>query len=48
MTKALYRSLYWRIGLGFILCIGGVLALQGTVLLALLNRLELQGQLSAA
>lgn len=44
MTKALYRSLYWRIGLGFILCIGGVLALQGAVLLALLNRTDIAGE----
>ena len=33
-----YRSLYWRIGLGFIVCIAAVLALQGSVLLWLLSR----------
>ena len=27
-----YRSLYWRIGLGFIVCIATVLAIQGSVL----------------
>jgi signal transduction histidine kinase len=44
MTKPLYQSLYWRIGLGFILCIGGVLTLQGAVLLALLNRTDVAGE----
>ena len=44
MTKALYRSLYWRIALGFILCIGGVLSVQAAILLALLNRTESSGE----
>jgi signal transduction histidine kinase len=35
-----YRSLYWRIALGFILCIAGVLAAQGVVLLWLLDRAD--------
>ncbi len=35
-----YRSFYWRIALGFILFLAGVLAIQGAVLLWLLNRAE--------
>lgn len=35
-----YRSLYWRIGVGFIVCIAAVLAVQGSVLLWLLGREE--------
>lgn len=34
----IYRSLYWRIAVGFILCVAGVLAVQGIVLLWLLDR----------
>lgn len=39
-TNPMYRSLYWRIGLGFILCIGGVLTIQALIVLALLSRTE--------
>lgn len=35
-----YHSIYWRIGIGFIVCIAGVLAIQGTVFLLLLNRAD--------
>lgn len=35
-----YHSLYWRIGVGFILCIGAVLAIQCAVLLWMLGRGE--------
>lgn len=35
-----YRSLYWRIGIGFIVCIASVLAVQGAALLWLLSRAE--------
>jgi len=44
MISALYRSLYWRIGLGFILCTAGVLALQAVIVFALLNRTEAVGE----
>lgn len=33
-----YRSLYWRIGIGFIVCIAAVLAIQGGVMLWLTSR----------
>jgi signal transduction histidine kinase len=33
-----FRSLYWRIGLGFIACVAAVLAIQGLVFLWLMNR----------
>ena len=42
--RAIYRSLYWRIGLGFILCIGGVLSVQAAIILTLLNRTETAGE----
>jgi signal transduction histidine kinase len=35
-----YRSLYWRIGLGFILCVAVVLAIQSVVLLWMLSRAD--------
>ena len=35
-----YRSLYWRIGIGFIACVAAVLAVQGAVLLWLLSQDE--------
>ncbi len=35
-----YRSLYWRIGVGFILCIAAILAVQGVVLLRLIDRAD--------
>ena len=38
MASAAYRSLYWRIALGFILCIAGVLVVQGIAFLWLMNR----------
>lgn len=44
MTRSIYRSLYWRIALGFILCIAGVLAFQAAILLALLNRTAVAGE----
>ena len=44
MISALYRSLYWRIGLGFILCTAGVLTLQAVIVFALLNRTEAVGE----
>jgi signal transduction histidine kinase len=40
MSNPLYRSLYWRIALGFILCIAGVLTVQSVIVLALLNRTD--------
>jgi two-component system, OmpR family, sensor kinase len=40
----MYRSLYWRIALGFILCIGGVLSVQAAIILGLLNRTETAGE----
>src|SRR4029453_7023764 len=40
MRNPLYRSLYWRIALGFILCIAGVLTVQSVIVLALLNRTD--------
>jgi signal transduction histidine kinase len=33
-----YHSIYWRIGIGFIVCIAAVLVIQGSVLLFLVNR----------
>ena len=44
MIKTLYRSLYWRIGFGFILCLAGVLTFQAAVVFALLNRTEAVGE----
>jgi signal transduction histidine kinase len=44
MTNGLYRSLYWRIAFGFIVCIAGVLSLQAAVMFALLNRTEAAGE----
>jgi two-component system sensor histidine kinase BaeS len=44
MTNSRYRSLYWRIAVGFILCIAGVLAVQAVVLIALVNRTETDGE----
>jgi signal transduction histidine kinase len=44
MTNSRYRSLYWRIAVGFILCIAGVLAVQAAVLIALVNRTEVAGE----
>jgi two-component system, OmpR family, sensor kinase len=35
-----YRSLYWRIGLGFVLFLAAVLALQGGTLVWLISRME--------
>jgi signal transduction histidine kinase len=35
-----YRSLYWRIAFGFILCLAGVLAIQGALILWLFERSE--------
>src|SRR5205085_1211107 len=35
-----YRSLYWRIGIGFILCIAAVLAVQSALLLWMLDRAD--------
>jgi two-component system OmpR family sensor kinase len=43
MPNPLYRSLYWRIALGFILCIAGVLTVQSVIVLALLNRTDVSG-----
>jgi signal transduction histidine kinase len=40
MFSSPYRSLYWRIGIGFILCIAAILAVQGIVLLWLLDRAD--------
>ncbi len=40
MGSARYGSLYWRIALGFILCVGSVLAVQGVVLMWLLARAD--------
>ena len=40
MFSSAYRSLYWRIGIGFILCIAAVLAVQGTLLLWMLARAD--------
>ena len=37
-TRAGHHSLYWRIAIGFIVCIAAVLAIQGAVVLLLLNR----------
>jgi two-component system OmpR family sensor kinase len=44
MTSAVYRSLYWRIALGFILCIAGVLTVQAAIVLTLLNRTDAAGE----
>ncbi|MFN7981917.1 MAG: HAMP domain-containing sensor histidine kinase [Vicinamibacterales bacterium] len=35
-----YRSLYWRIGIGFVLCVAALLTVQGLVLLWLVNQEE--------
>ena len=35
-----YHSLYWRIGIGFVLFLTAVLALQGGALLYLISRME--------
>lgn len=40
MANPVYRSLYWRIALGFMLCVAGVLALQAVIVIALLNRTD--------
>jgi signal transduction histidine kinase len=40
MTSLSYRSLYWRIAIGFIICTGAVLAIQATIVLALVGRAE--------
>jgi signal transduction histidine kinase len=40
----MYRSLYSRIALGFILCIGGGLSVQAAIILGLLNRTETAGE----
>jgi signal transduction histidine kinase len=37
---AWYRSLYWRIGIGFVLFLAAVLALQGGILMWLISRME--------
>jgi two-component system, OmpR family, sensor kinase len=37
---AWYRSLYWRIGIGFVLFLAVVLALQGGILMWLISRME--------
>lgn len=37
-SRLRYRSLYWRIGIGFVLCVAAVLCVQGLVLLWLVNR----------
>jgi methyl-accepting chemotaxis protein len=39
-TPKWYRSLYWRIGLGFVLFLAAVLAVQGGVLVWLISRME--------
>lgn len=39
----MFRSLYWRIAIGFILCIASVLAVQGVVLIWLLDRSDRAG-----
>ena len=44
MTDRLYRSLYSRIALGFILCVGGVLTIQAAIVLALLSRTEIANE----
>ena len=38
---AWYRSLYWRIGLGFVLFLAAVLAVQGGTLVWLISRMEI-------
>ena len=35
-----YRSLYWRIGIGFVLFLAAVLAVQGGTLVYLISRME--------
>lgn len=41
MTAGLrYRSLYWRIGIGFVLCVAALLSVQGLVLLWLVHQDE--------
>jgi len=44
MRSPLYGSLYWRIALGFICCIAGVLTIQAAIVLVLLNRTEMAGE----
>jgi signal transduction histidine kinase len=44
MASRAYHSLYWRIAVGFIVCIAGVLVLQAVIVLALLNRTEVAGE----
>jgi signal transduction histidine kinase len=39
-STAWYRSLYWRIGLGFVLFLAAVLAVQGGTLVWLISRME--------
>ena len=36
-----YQSLYWRIGIGFVLFLAAVLALQGGALVFLISRMEI-------
>jgi signal transduction histidine kinase len=43
MFRRIYRSLYWRIAIGFILCIAAVLAIQGSLILWLLDRTDAAG-----
>ena len=40
-TTAWYRSLYWRIGIGFVLFLAAVLAVQGGTLVWLISRMEI-------
>jgi signal transduction histidine kinase len=39
-NRAWYRSLYWRIGLGFVLFLAAVLAVQGVTLVWLISRMD--------
>jgi hypothetical protein len=42
MSKAAwYRSLYWRIGIGFVLFLAGVLAAQAFAMMWLISRMEM-------
>ena len=43
MLSRIYHSLYWRIAIGFILCIASVLAIQGSLILWLLDRTDEAG-----
>jgi signal transduction histidine kinase len=41
LTTVWYRSLYWRVAIGFVLFLAAVLALQGGILVWLISRMEI-------